>query len=100
MPETEKHPVPVSVIGLLIALALLLVAVVSIAAYIWFGMQNTPATQEVETPAAAEIIEEDTATQTYTVEEKMQVMDSLQQNPEGLSEAEKRARLEALQTNN
>ena len=98
----KQNTTPVSVIGLLTALAVLLVAVVVLSAYIWYGMQHTPATttnntdedstRTTQTPANTE--------GGYTQSEKVQILESLQKNPGGLSEEEKRARLEALQASN
>jgi cytochrome c-type biogenesis protein CcmH/NrfG len=95
-PETTTTESEVGVTGLLITLGVLLVAVVGVAAYIWYGMSNTPAQQmaeeviEVEPPAAA------APPGPRTTAEKMELLENLERNPSNLDRDEKRALLNNL----
>jgi cytochrome c-type biogenesis protein CcmH/NrfG len=92
-----------STVGLLVALGVLLVAVVGVSAYIWYGMQNTPASQTAIEPVADERAEPATPDtpqpgSELTEAEKMERLQSLQANPDNLSFEEKMNRLENLRT--
>jgi hypothetical protein len=98
-PETHTRvSLERSTITLLVALGALLVAVVGISVYIWFGMQNTPASQLV-LPEDTEEIEATIVPPSpgqLSEAEKMDRLQSLRANPDNLTFEEKMQRLESL----
>lgn len=107
-PTNEHTPEPAAdqpspnmvVVSLVVTLSALLIAVAGVSYYIWYGMQYTPAGNE---PAEVEENTDESTLATtsesvqYTEVEKLEILESLEANPDGLTEEEKRTRLEAAQ---
>lgn len=97
-PEKEVSKSETSHVALIGALLCIILVVGAIAAYIYYGMQNTPVAPEpaiVESETSAVIAIPPVA---QTEEEKINMMSGLEKNPRGLTTAEKQAQLEALTT--
>jgi flagellar basal body-associated protein FliL len=87
-----------SVVSLLVLLAFLFLCVCALALYIWFGMQNTPVNQLEPTSQQTQSVNnnQSASTSTYTIEERLEVLESLESNPDNLSIDERRAILNSL----
>lgn len=85
-------------ISLLIALTFLLVAVAGLSFYIWYGMQNTPATQVAEEKTVPLVTEDDTFVDPVelTSAERMEILESLSVSTSTATPAERRAILKSL----
>lgn len=109
---TEKE---IGYTGLLVVVAVLVVAIAAVAAYIYYGMQNTPAEKESSLPFHYEAEpdvdmslvgktlpapENEEPTPEISAAEKQDILESIESNPDGLSEDEKRATLLELQNQN
>lgn len=87
-------------VALLITIAALLIAVTGVAYYIWYGMNNTPAAVGAAAPAPTVTAASATPTAaTIEDDQKVQVFESLERNPDGLTTEEKRSILENLNRN-
>lgn len=93
-----RAPLEGSTITLLIALGALLVAVVGISVYIWFGMQNTPASQSAVDEDNVATSSELVSPVVLTEAEKLERLQKLRTNPDNLTFEEKAQRLEGLRT--
>ena len=87
----------VSWVTLVSTVVLLFIAVAGLAYYIWYGMHHTPASvSELHDDSMVTDELEENEPIPLSSSEKLERLESLETNPQNVSEAAKRARLEQL----